>query len=84
MTKSGRAASLMLAGLGMTPSVHRLRLDAPDALWRSVQKVIRQTDFSLVGQPGSGGISSLHCIDTILSSHRSFLDGVDNCALIMA
>ena len=39
------------AGLGVTPSIHRLRFDAPDAPWRLVQKAIRQTDVVWAERP---------------------------------
>ena len=54
MTKLGRLASPRPGGLGVTPSVHRLRFDAPDAPWRSVQKVVRQTDVLWAGRPKLG------------------------------
>ena len=39
------------AGLGVTPFVHRLRFDAPDAPWRLVKKAIRQTDVVWAERP---------------------------------
>ena len=51
MTKSGRTASLRPAGLGSPSFVHRLRVDAPDALWRSVQKAVSSTDVVWAGRP---------------------------------
>jgi len=50
----GRLASPRPVGLGVTPSVHHLRFDAPDAPWRSVQKAIRQTDVPWAGRPKVG------------------------------
>ena len=64
-----------LEGLQSAPLEHRLRMDAPDALWRSVQKAVCQTDFSWAGRPGSGGISALRCTNTLLNGLRSLLDG---------
>ena len=56
---SGRPASLRPAGLGSPSFVHRLRVDAPDALWRSVQKAVCQTDVVWARQPKlrSGGLA---------------------------
>jgi hypothetical protein len=51
VTKSGRQASLRLAGLGVMPSIDRLRMDALDALWRSVQKAVCPTDVVWAGRP---------------------------------
>ena len=39
------------AGLGVRPSVHLLRMDSPDALWRLVQKVVCPTDVVWAGRP---------------------------------
>ena len=54
MTESGWLASPRPDGLGVTPSIHRLRFNAPDGPWRSVQKVVRQTDIPWAGQPKLG------------------------------
>ena len=42
------------AGLGFPPSVHCLRVDAPDALWRSVLLAVCSTGISWAGQPKLG------------------------------
>ena len=84
MTKSGWPASPRPAGLGFLPSVHSLRVDAQDALWRSVQKAVFRIRQLGAGRPGSGGFSALRCTVTLLNGWRSFLDGYISCSLIVA